>query len=234
MKYRIKMSCGHEDVVDLDGKGSDRERKIKYFESFGLCKECYKMKKRKEDEAMGLVFRMNVLTRIDEDDGGLLLFVWFEGDTWPHKDEIRSLGGYTWTQRESAMDMDDGPRCWGKTIKLESLETETEKAKSIGAKCIVKLKGSAEIEDYEIALRKRKAWMERRAEIEKIEKPHVPEVLQGHRWNQTVYGRSGNYSVYLDGEKVSLTDEQTEEIKDYVAKKEEYAKKVEEIEHGNL
>ena len=39
MKYTILMSCGHEDVVDLVGKNSDRERKIEYFKSYGLCKE---------------------------------------------------------------------------------------------------------------------------------------------------------------------------------------------------
>ena len=42
MKYTILMSCGHQVTVDLVGKNSERERKIKYFETQGLCKECYK------------------------------------------------------------------------------------------------------------------------------------------------------------------------------------------------
>jgi hypothetical protein len=65
--------------------------------------------------------------------------------------------------------------------------------------------------------------------ISEIKKPSAPDVLAGHKWNQKIYGKSGNYSVYPDGEKVSITDEQAEEIREYLAAKEEYKKKVEEI-----
>lgn len=42
MKYEVLMSCGHKETVELLGKHEDRNRKIKYFEESGLCKECYK------------------------------------------------------------------------------------------------------------------------------------------------------------------------------------------------
>lgn len=48
MKYNVNFSCGHESTVDLVGKTADRERKIAYFEAYGLCPECYKAQK--EDE----------------------------------------------------------------------------------------------------------------------------------------------------------------------------------------
>jgi len=48
MKYRVNFSCGHEDVVDLIGPNSDRERKITYFETYGLCPECFKAQKEAE------------------------------------------------------------------------------------------------------------------------------------------------------------------------------------------
>jgi len=35
-KYTVKMSCGHEEMVELLGKNADRQRKIEYFESSGL------------------------------------------------------------------------------------------------------------------------------------------------------------------------------------------------------
>lgn len=41
MKYNIRMSCGHEDTINLIGKSEIRERKIKHFEEYGLCKKCY-------------------------------------------------------------------------------------------------------------------------------------------------------------------------------------------------
>lgn len=50
-KYRIMMSCGHEDTLELSGNGKDKQRKIEYFESNGLCKECYKKEMEKREEA---------------------------------------------------------------------------------------------------------------------------------------------------------------------------------------
>ena len=41
-KYDVKFSCGHEATVELFGKSSERERKIAWFERYGLCPCCYK------------------------------------------------------------------------------------------------------------------------------------------------------------------------------------------------
>ena len=49
-KYNITYSCGHEGTVQLFGKSEERERKIKYYEEFGLCTECYKKQKQEENE----------------------------------------------------------------------------------------------------------------------------------------------------------------------------------------
>ncbi len=49
MKYDVTYSCGHEGVVQLYGKGSERERKIEWYESCGLCPECYKAHMREEE-----------------------------------------------------------------------------------------------------------------------------------------------------------------------------------------
>lgn len=58
MKYTILMSCGHEDVVDLVGKNSDRERKIEYFKSYGLCKECYKKQMEEKVKTLHLLLML--------------------------------------------------------------------------------------------------------------------------------------------------------------------------------
>lgn len=39
-KYEVKMACGHTHTVELFGKTSDRERKIKWLEENGICPEC--------------------------------------------------------------------------------------------------------------------------------------------------------------------------------------------------
>lgn len=234
-KYTILMSCGHEDTVELLGKGIDRERKIKYYKSNGLCKECYKKKMEEKSESEGLIFNTTVLPYIDEKDGSILLNVWFSGNTKPYKDDIKNLGGYKWSERESANDMfsyKKPPMCWNKIIKLDDLETEILKATSIGANNIASDSGLFAMAHYQIAINKQKKWQENKDKIATIKKPTVPEVLKGHKWNQKVYGKSGNYSVYPDGEKVDITDEQAEEIKAYLEAKEEYKKKVEEIKNA--
>lgn len=43
--YNVKFSCGHEQCIELFGKTSERERKIKWYEECGVCSECYKEQK---------------------------------------------------------------------------------------------------------------------------------------------------------------------------------------------
>lgn len=75
-------------------------------------------------------------------------------------------------------------------------------------------------------------WEEKHLKIAGIPKPVAPDVLRGHRWNQKIYGKEGNYSIYPDSEKVMITDEQAAEIREYLKQKEEYKKKVEEIKNA--
>ena len=49
MKYDVKFSCGHIQTVDLFGKSEEREKKIKYFEKYCDCQECYDRQKNIEN-----------------------------------------------------------------------------------------------------------------------------------------------------------------------------------------
>lgn len=51
MKVNITYSCGHEGTIEVFGKAEERERKIKYFEEYGLCPDCYKAEKQTEEKA---------------------------------------------------------------------------------------------------------------------------------------------------------------------------------------
>lgn len=233
-KYIIKMKCGHEDTVSLIGKNSERERKITYYENYGICKACYKKQMEEKTKAEGFVFSGTVLSDID-DQGNILLNVWFSGDTKPHKDDIKSLGGYRWGERETMEDEIPGERlllCWNKVIAMKNFNQEIEKATSIGANIIVSEERLCTEYNYHRALVKQKEWNERKKKLAEISKPNVPDVLKGCRWNQKIYGKSGNYSIYPDGEKVMISDEQAEEIKYYLEEKAEYKKKVEEIKNA--
>lgn len=48
MKKTVTYSCGHEGQIELFGKGSERERKIAWYENQCLCHECYKAEKEEE------------------------------------------------------------------------------------------------------------------------------------------------------------------------------------------
>lgn len=45
MKYTVTYSCGHNAEVQLYGSNAEREREIAYFETRGLCPECYAAQK---------------------------------------------------------------------------------------------------------------------------------------------------------------------------------------------
>lgn len=231
MKYTIRMSCGHEDTVDLDGKTKERERKIEYFKSSGLCKDCYKKKMEEEAASQPLTFNFSVRPFVNEENGKIELNVWFSGNTRPYKDSIKALG-YKWGYREFTEDflgLGRPPMCWSLVIELDDLPKEAERAANIGAKCLKSAKSLATDMFYRMALKSQAEWNEKNARVKEIPKPQVPDVLAGHRWNRTIYGRAGNYSVYLDDEKVVISDEKKEEIEKYLNDKEEYQRKVKEI-----
>lgn len=231
MKYDIVMSCGHTDTVELFGKTSERERRINSMMKDGLCRECYAKRMREREEEQGLVFNAAVMPDIDEHDGSILLNVWFSGNTKPCKDAIRRLG-YYWSERASAASYFSGsrpPMIWRKTIKLSELQGEMEKAASIGANSLVTDSGLFASACYGIALNKHREWCDRQQKLTELVKPDVPDIISEHRWNGTIYGKSGNYSIYLDGAKVSVTDDQAEELRQYIQEKETYNKQVQDI-----
>lgn len=231
-QYHITFGCGHEGVVYLTGKGSDRERKIEYFKEYGLCKECYKKKMEDQAETEGFHFNATVLPDIDPKDGSIQLRVWFSGNTKPHKDAIKDLGGYIWGERMAANDYfstSKPPMCWSKVIKFDDLPEETVKAASIGAESLISDAGLFAMANYQIAVKQHERWLEMQDKLSAIEKPEVPSIIADHKWNQTIYGKSGNYNIYLDGEKTFISDEQADELRMYLESKEAYNAKIREV-----
>lgn len=58
MKYDVTYSCGHTSTVELFGKTEDRERKLHWMETEGMCPDCYREwqceeNNRKVREALG-------------------------------------------------------------------------------------------------------------------------------------------------------------------------------------
>lgn len=51
-QYKVNYSCGHTGIVNLFGKGAEREQKIAWYEKQGLCPECYAKEKEAAREAL--------------------------------------------------------------------------------------------------------------------------------------------------------------------------------------
>lgn len=51
MWIKIKCSCGHYSDVQLLGKSADKERKKEFFETQGLCRDCYRQFKINQETA---------------------------------------------------------------------------------------------------------------------------------------------------------------------------------------
>lgn len=43
-----------------------------------------------------------------------------------------------------------------------------------------------------------------------------PDFIKGKRWNQKIYVKAGNYSIYPNEEKVNISDEEAEKLKKYL------------------
>ena len=228
-KETIMMSCGHEETVELLGKRTERDRKIEYYKAYGLCKACYRKKCEEEAAKMGLYLNVSVYPRINEENGEMLLFLWFSGNTRPHKDDIKTLG-YRWAQSEVTDDEQCVRRelCWGKLIGAEELNGEIEKAVAIGAESRLPDNGLQGLKWYHVVKEDQEDWKTRQEELASVPKPKVPDVVKGRSWNGKLYG-GAKKSVYLDGEQVMLADAEVEEIKRYQSQKEEYQKKILEI-----
>lgn len=234
MKYTVKMSCGHEEVVDLFGPGKERERRIQYYETQGLCKECYLKQERDAEKSAGLQFCYFYTSEIDEETGSPLAVVWFSGDTIPYKDQIKALG-YHWSDISYPVDIYcDRHMAWSLFVDVGLLRDNADQAKAIGATIIgPKSLGpdayALSNQNHRMALEKQKEWKELSEKRAAIPKPQVPEILKGHSWNKKIYGRIGNKSVYLDGEKVKISDDQAACIEAYLEERDEYKKLLSQI-----
>ena len=236
MKYTVTYSCGHTGTVQLYGKTEERERKIKYYEEYGLCPECYKKQKQEENEKMGLLLCSTIEYELSR-KGEIQVRLSFRGDTKLHKDEIKALG-YRWTVLDDTQILSTArPEMgWAKIVPYECMKEEKEKALSIGAREATmeekeKLVQKNKFEEMLAAqiLFKKQHGKELQKQQEQEEKltdllKEEPDLIKGKRWNQKIYGKAGNYSIYPDGEKINISDEQAETLKDYLKKLKECRK----------
>lgn len=90
-KYDVKMSCGHTETVELFGKSTDRDSKIKWLEQHGKCSNC----KRAEAEVEGLGLHCMTYPVPDQTGSVWACLVVTGAATYEHRSEIKAAG-YSW------------------------------------------------------------------------------------------------------------------------------------------
>lgn len=150
-KYTFVFGCGHEDTVELFGKGEERERKIAYFKEHGMCKCCFQEEKRKKREEEGIIMNAAFTPDIDEKTGDIMIRVWFSGNTYPYKEDFKSAG-YRWSRGEG----------WEKTVSHPKFLEIHEKATQKGIKIIADPSSAGH---RATALKKQMEWKERKNNI---------------------------------------------------------------------
>jgi len=225
-KYDVTFYCGHTETVNLIGPGKERERKIKNMEHYMLCRECYK-KQKEEEQAKETVIKFSAepLPSID-DDGDIVFCLWLFGNTKANKEAIKEMEGYKWGERPTSVA--EMELCWYKIVKEQNLKEEKERIMEHfpDALCV---KLPYIHFSYHKAAKQKKLYQAELKKLSLLSKPECPELLLNKRWNGTVYGKTGRYSVYLDGEKIMLTDEEAEKFRRYKEVKSGYMETVKEI-----
>lgn len=164
-KYMVTMACGHTEEVTLYGESRARQRKIEYYSENRLCTECYKKMMREKKEPEPFALNASVLPYINEENGNVMLYLWFEGDVEWHERDIQRLG-YLFERRNAPADRltpEKAPFCWGKTIDVDDFQPELVKAEGIGADVEFSPERIASALSYNHALQLSREWKKQHA-----------------------------------------------------------------------
>ena len=238
-KYTITFSCGHTELRELYGPHKERNRKIEYFKEQGLCSECYKEHlkrekeqrrelKAKEEAKLPLVCMISCLDKLGKSNK-IQWLLWFDGNVINNEKTIKSLG-----YKNELIAIEAPCECvtmvqpgifgyfWQKTFtKEEGIEEEKESIREVFPDVVFKeYEYSQKI--YEEAQNKSNVFREIQGRMDAIPKPEKPEILDRGYWNEKVYGTERKYTIYLNDEKVRISDEEAKALKQYAKEKVAY------------
>jgi len=218
---------------------------------FDLCYDCKKLEKEEKLRESGVGVTVKAIGKSPNIKVAIIL----EGDTRRQKEVIKDLG-YIWTELECFDDLlkesnlQDlfnlamyGPKMyWAKvfeqyndeTIKaeIEKLTTSLERINKV-LDCFIDEEYRMMYETYINKMEENRNKAQEQLKI--LKHPVAPDFYDtSKRWNGKIYGRSGRYAIYQDGEKISITDEQKNVLESYVADMDIYKIKKAEIERKYL
>lgn len=189
MKYKVKMTCGHEQIVHLSGSQEKRKEKMLKIQT-GICNNCLHgipvEEKKEEPVSNKIILNAGYLPYIDENTGSLMIYLIFSDNVNEYETVLKEIGfkkTFGWKMQITENYYKETVKNVQEKIPCEICFSETERQK-------------------ESAKEKQKKWV----------KP--PDFIQGRKWNKKFYGNN----IYLDGKQVKLSVQQKKELEDYVKK----------------
>lgn len=188
---------------------------------FDLCPDCDRQARWEREKANGLIVKFC----LDYDaaiNGKFACVAVVTNCGYDYKEQLKDLG-YIWVNNRPGHNpgdlgnvLYDGQRCWAKRVARDGITAACNEIVAIGGTCVVPPDDEKQLYAELLADGKKKAEIRRERYAAALEqlgpKPEYPQdvadIFSGGHWNGTFYGGPGNWSVYINGEKRALTDEQ--------------------------
>lgn len=218
-QYTFSYSCGHgEGSISLFGKTADRERQLEWLASTHVCPACYRARKEKENQEMGLVLAISATPFPSSN-----ICLSFIGDTRPVKETIKAMG-YRWQDIPggllSLFSMKKAPMGWVKICPYETFETEMEAIDKSGLQ-IERIEERLSVIDMSVIAdyaQKEKAAAEAKAAalVALPPKPEKPACYPAGYWNGKIYGeKKYGYRIYVDERERKISAEDMADLFKY-------------------
>lgn len=240
-KYNVTYACGHEGIVNLVGKTSERERKLDWL-TYQNCWRCEKKEKDEADAKKPIKATVRMTGTVN--DGKITLEIALTGGTINRKDDIKAAG-FRWTEPQAGvfnlLSTKVPDKCWVKNYSVP-LDVTEESLTELFRKNLEPLgveETESKISQIDVAMMKKSAEKEeeKKEKTNKLVKPEKPEshpTNKGGKWNGNYYGKKGNRNFYVDGKNYEMTDEEYDECMVYRKKMEDYNTAVKAIKEGNF
>lgn len=224
--------------------------------NFDLCPSCYGEQMQEEKKARGLLLSVRLRSPHNPTEEKCVALI-YDGDTYSHKDALREMGA-TWTdeypsEREQLaggmflFNSRQYSKRWVINCTPEQVGEFLKRSIDLGAEIIegiddMQLTTWAAIHNQVLANQAEKDAEKAEKDAAKAEKikalgalPAWPEEIDqkwpaGANWNKKFYGKPGSWAIYLNNQKISISNELKIEMEKTLKLRSEWRDAVEKIE----
>ena len=246
-KAKAKCKCEYCGAEFVREKTCRNRNEAESWESWAVdklreCPKCYSDRRRKEEAEKPFTISVSVGIYPPQ------ILLTASGDTREHKEALKAAG-YRWDYADEGglfgmLSMN--PRmAWQRTISLVDKDLDSEKFKKFLVHEFEKIDELGAVRKMECTqvdlamcgqqlakIQKEKAA--KQEAIDQLEKPKRPEWLPEGRWNGRIYGSARTeISIYVDNNKISISEEQKKELLAWTSEKEKFKAEVEKIKNSN-